>query len=245
MKLTITLLLVTVSFWGSAQKVIRYFSDSWEPAEATKSTYTGEFTQNGEKYDCVFYWTGSTAVAGKAKYRDTTLLKPVGLATGYYKNGKTEDSIFYDDNGTLLYAFHFHKNGKLEVHYSASNNGTPSIEAYDENGSKIKNYIYSKEAEFKGGEKAWKAYLSKNVNSEIKAAGKEEQTVSVKVMFIINESGYPTKAKITESSGNRLVDNDAVRAILSAPAWSPAIFRNKPVKVYRIQPLTYILSPKK
>jgi hypothetical protein len=41
------------------------------------------------------------------------------------------------------------------------------------------------------------------------------------------------------------VDNDALRVIADSPTWKNAIQFNQPVKAYRLQPFTYILTPEK
>ena len=110
-------------------------------------------------------------------------------------------------------------------------------------GKKIKNYIYSKEAEFKGGGRAWNNYIAKNVNTEFKSKGREEEIVKVRILFAVNETGNTANIKVIESSGNKQVDNDAIRVIQASPVWNNALYLNKPVKVYRIQPISYVLSP--
>jgi len=238
------LLFVLPNLILAQSKVVRYFDESWEPTQQQKSTYVAEFVKENDNYTCIFYWAGSTKMAGKGVYADTTIAKPIGLVTSYYKNGITEDSTYYDDKGSYQYSFHYYKNGKLEVHHSVRENSNEAItEAYDEKGKKIKNYIYSKEAEFKGGERAWNNYIMKNVYTEFKSKGKEEEIVTVRILFAVNETGNTANIKVTESSGNKQVDSDAIRVIQGSPVWNNAIYLNKPVKVYRIQPISYVLSP--
>ena len=243
-KLITYLFPILVPFFVFTQtKVVRYFDKSWEPTESQKSMYTAEFIKDGENYTCIFYWTGTSTVAGKGTYLDTTVAKPIGLLTGYFRNGAIEDSNYYDKNGSLLYQFHYYKNGKLEVHYQSSGDDKqPIIEAFDENGKKIKNYIFSKEAQFRGGDAAWKKFIAKTVNNDLRIPGKEGLSVTVKILFAINEMGNTSSIKVIESSGVKQVDADAARVILSSPAWDNAIYLNKPVKAYRIQPITYVLS---
>ena len=86
-------------------KVVRYFDESWEPTQQQRSTYVAEFVKENDNYTCIFYWAGSTKMAGKGVYADTTIAKPIGLVTSYYKNGITEDSTYYDDKGSYQYSF--------------------------------------------------------------------------------------------------------------------------------------------
>jgi hypothetical protein len=227
-------------------KTVKYYDENYGITSKEKSIYYAESIKEGDRYNVTFYWTQSNALSGRATYADTGLSKPLGLLLKYYKNGKTEDSAFYDDLNTLTNRYRYYQNGKLEVHYYVEAGKTkPTIEGYDETGTKIRNYIYWQEAEFKGGDKAWHAFLLKNLNRDLQPPGKSDITVTVKVEFIVNEFGFTAKPKIAESSGIVAVDRDAIRVILASPQWNNAILLNKPVKVYRIQPITYQLRATK
>lgn len=231
---------------AAQNKIVRYYDDAWADCDPGKSTYYAEFVKEGMRYNCVFYWTGSNKVAGKGTYLDTAVTKPVGLLLGYTKNGTIEDSILYDDTGNMIELFHYYKNKQLEVHYSIpEGKKDPVVEAFDETGKKIKNYIFSKEAEFKGGDKSWQNYILKTANKELRTKDNNSARVTVKIMFVVNEFGYTAKPKVMESSGFNHVDRDAINVILGSPQWSNAIYLNKPVKVYRIQSITYELKPGK
>jgi antitoxin component YwqK of YwqJK toxin-antitoxin module len=86
---------------------------------------------------------------------------PVGLQVLYFENGQVEDSSFYEDHH-IKYSFHYYPNNQLESHYYLPDNKKEGIaEGYDESGKRIKKYVFEKEPEFKGGEKAWVAYIKK------------------------------------------------------------------------------------
>ena len=127
------------------------------------------------------------------------------------------------------------------MHYHLPDNKKEGItEAWDEEGKKIKNFVIMKEAEFKGGQSAWEAYLNKNTSKDLSVKGNTGGvTLKAEVEFIIDEEGSVTKQKISHSSGYKNVDNDALRVISESPKWNPAILYNKPVKAYRVQPLAY------
>src|SRR4026208_354535 len=114
--LSIFLFLLPNFIWAQ-DKVVRYYDNLWEPSQEQKATYVAEFLKDNDSYKCTFYWTGTTKVAGRGVYADTSLAKPIGLVTSYYKNGIPEDSTYYNNNGTLQYSFHYYKSGKLEVHH--------------------------------------------------------------------------------------------------------------------------------
>lgn len=158
-----------------------------------------------------------------------------------------EDSVLFDDDGKPKEAWHYYPNKVMAAHYRYPPNSTePVAEGYDEEGKRIKNYVLMREAAFKGGDKGWNAYLAKQISKEMyNTKGNTEETVSLKVQFVVDESGYVIRPKVIESSGNRLVDGEALRVILSSPQWSPALLYNKPTKAYRVQPFTYTLRPQK
>ena len=246
-KLLFILTIIRVPLFLAGQStIIKHYDAEWNPSDSAKSTYRTEFKLAGDGYSCLCYWKGTQKIAGKGTFKDTSITKPIGLFIGYHKNGNTEDSSFYDQNSTLQYAYRYYKNKQLEVHYTLPENKTePVIEAFDEEGKRIKGYIYAKEAEFKGGDKAWQSYILKSVSKDLKAKNKADKRVSVKIIFCISEDGYTTKIKILESSGISYVDSDAMRVIANSPQWKNAIYLNKPIKVYRIQPFTYELADPK
>ena len=99
---------------------------------------------------------------GKSTYPDTVLDSPIGAQMLYYKNGHIEDSVFFVNKHTE-YSYHYYPNTKLAAHYYLPGDKTVGVvEGYDESGTKIKNYIFLKEAEFKGGQKSWESYINKS-----------------------------------------------------------------------------------
>ena len=61
----------------------------------------------------------------------------------------------------------------------------------------------------------------------------------------MDENGSVIKLKVFKSSGNKVVDKDALRIISESPELNNAILYNQPVKVIRIQPFTYDLKSEK
>ena len=246
MKILLTAFAILFSFYSNAQKVVKYYDKDWSETSRDQAAYYAEFIKQGNVYQCTSYYSGSKIVRGKSTFADTLMISPIGLQTLYNKKGKIEDSIYYTDGKpTLLY--HYYANGKLAVYYHVPENKKEGItEAYDEEGKKIKNYIVQKEAEFKGGEKAWKTYLKKNIGKEFSAKKDNEITsASVQIQFVVDENGGVIKPKVFKSSGDKEIDRDALRVISESPEWNSAILYNKPVKAYRVQPFTYTLEAEK
>ncbi len=244
-------LLITSTFFflcfkSYPQKIIKYYDKDWGEVSVDKSVYYAEFKKEGVNYNCTSYYTANNRIRGQSTFPDTTMMNPIGLQKLYNKNGNIEDSIFFSA-GKPSFLYHYYPNGKLAVHFYLPDDKKNAItEAFDEDGNKIKNYIVSKDAEFKGGEKAWISYLKKNVGKEFsKVKDKDVTSASVQIQFIIDENGGVTKAKILKSSGYKEIDRDALRVISESPEWHSAIIYNKPTKAYRVQPFSYTLEPEK
>jgi TonB family protein len=239
------LLAITFSTVNAQTKVIKYYDANWIETPKEKAVFYADFIKDGEYYNCTSYWINTRTVRGKSTYADTVMQSPIGLQVIYFKNGHAEDSSSYEGKG-LKYSYRYYPNNQLAFHYYLPENKKEGIvEGYDESGKKIKNYIFEKNAEFKGGQKAWVSYLNKHATKDFPAKGNSEEAVSVQVQFIIDENGDVTHPKILKSSGYKNVDNDALQIIGDSPPWKNAIQYNKPVKVYRIQPITYTLRPEK
>lgn len=227
-------------------KLTKYYLSNWSETTSDKAAFYADFIKNGANYDCTSYWINTKTIRGKSIFADTTMLHPVGLQVLYFKNGRIEDSSFFENN-ELKYSFHYFPNNQLAAHYYLPENKKEGIiEGYDESGKKIKNYIFQKEAEFKGGQKAWTSYIIKNAPRDLSVKGiTEKEMLTVNVEFIVDENGFVVMPKIVKSSGYKNVDNEALQIIANSPEWKSAIQYNNPVKAYRVQPLTFEVRPEK
>lgn len=237
-------LIVSFLSAGAQETIIQYFDTDWGPTSKERAVYYTTFIKQGDVYKTTTYYVKGNIIQGRSTYADTIMAKPIGERTTYYKSGKLEDSVIYKPDGQIFEAFHYYENEQLGGHfYTIETTKKDVTEGFDENGVKIKNYILGQEAEFKGGDEAWKAYLLKNVRKDILVRGTAQQTVTVLIQFYIDPGGNVSGAKVQKSSGVVLVDKDAVGVVTSSPPWKNAIQYNKPVKVYRLQPITYVLEP--
>lgn len=95
-----------------------------------------------------------------------------------------------------------------------------------------------KEAVIKGGDKAWIKYLQNNLKVPERA---EKLGIggTTRVYFMVDSDGTTKNIRIYKSVEYSL-DEEAVRLIRESPKWEPALQSGKPVKAYRIQPVTYV-----
>lgn len=107
------------------------------------------------------------------------------------------------------------------------------------------NKIFEKveiEASFKGGEGAWRKYLERNLNANTPVDnGAPEGTYTVWVQFIVDKEGNISDVKALSSHGYGM-EEEAVKVIRKGPAWVAAIQNGRPVKAYRKQPITFVVT---
>ena len=103
------------------------------------------------------------------------------------------------------------------------------------------------EAQFTGGENAWRSFLMKNleldeITNKVKFPKRQkvfQQTVIVK--FIVCTDGSLCEIE-AENKVNPLIKAEAERVIKISPNWVPAMQNGKPVKAYRRQPITFFIE---
>jgi hypothetical protein len=243
MRISLFFLPIMASFNLNAQaKVTKYYNAAWLETSKEKAAFFANFVKDGDNYSCTSYYINTSLVRGRSTYPDTMMQSPVGMQVLYFKNGHAEDSSYFENN-QVKYQYVYYSNSKLKFHYYLPTDKKEGVaEGYDESGEKIKNYIFEKEAEFKGGQKAWTNYIVKNAGRDLQVKSDTNVIASVVVEFIVDENGDVIKPKILKSSGYKIVDNDALRLIGDSPPWNCAIQYNKPVKALRIQPISYMLK---
>ena len=91
--------------------------------------------------------------------------------------------------------------------------------------------------QFVGGDKAFMAYLSKNIHYPQQAL---QRRVSGRVMvnFILSVQGRVQDAHVVSGPGNGLND-EALRLVWLMPAWEPARSNGQPVRVACTVPITF------
>jgi protein TonB len=97
------------------------------------------------------------------------------------------------------------------------------------------------EAEFPGGNPAWREYLIKKVVYPKAAVTKEIQG-EVLVEFVVSTNGKVSDVRAT--SGPEQLRAEAIRAIKESGRWTPAVDKGKKVASYKIQPIDFKLQEK-
>ena len=94
--------------------------------------------------------------------------------------------------------------------------------------------------EFPGGVNAFVLYLQKNLRYPMKAR-KNGIEGRVLVQFVVEKDGRISDIDVIRSSGNEMLDKEAVRVIHSMPRWKPGSNKGKPVRVSYTAPINFRL----
>jgi protein TonB len=96
------------------------------------------------------------------------------------------------------------------------------------------------QAEFPGGNKAFGAFLQKNLRYP-SAAQRANVGGKVYVQFVVNTDGTIQDVQILKSVGFGC-DEEAIRVIKSVPRWTPGKQSGRAVRSRFTQPITFVLS---
>jgi TonB family protein len=143
----------------------------------------------------------------------------------YHNNQKTGDWLYYNDSGRTITKETYKDNVLVQ---------TENLDIVRKEDTKLKGD--EREAEFQGGDKAWRKYL-------IDAMLKKPESLSslkgeIRVMFTVNPAGKLTEIYLKKSTQFGL-DEEALKIIRLSPLWKPAFQNGHSVNAYRIQPITY------
>lgn len=95
------------------------------------------------------------------------------------------------------------------------------------------------EPEFPGGIKGLQHYLAKNTKYPTQAIETDKQG-KIYVRFVINEKGEVENAHVIRPV-YPILDKEALRVVRSLPKWKPGKQGGKPVKVWFIVPIVFVL----
>ncbi len=98
------------------------------------------------------------------------------------------------------------------------------------------------EADFPGGLQAWKKFLERNLSADVATgAGAPAGSYTVVVQFIVDSEGAISAVTANTKHGYGM-EEEAVRVIRRSGKWIPAIQNGRPVRAYRKQPVTFLVT---
>jgi protein TonB len=110
---------------------------------------------------------------------------------------------------------------------------------FDIEGKEVAYYKFLEPAQFIGGPRAYKAYLSSNlVYPESLLMRQKIVTGQVFISFVVEKDGTITNAKIVKGI-HPDCDLEAIRVLINMPRWVPTIIEGKAVRSRFTQPITF------
>ena len=223
--------------------ITKYFDADWNKTSKDAAFFYTEMVKGDGLYKYTSYWMKSKRLNCRATYADTAFTKPVGVLLRYYENGQTQDSTYFDEDDNYKNTYHYYDNGRLWVHYTYdSKSKREATDAYEANGKRIADFIFSKEASFQDGITDWQNFIGENIKTDVPGKkGAHIGTYQVIIDFVVGKNGRVTDVKAETNQGFGM-EEEAIRVIKKSPKWNPAILMGKTVNAYRRQPVTFLVK---
>lgn len=101
------------------------------------------------------------------------------------------------------------------------------------------------EATFPGGQAGWITFLENNLKADVPVRRKAPAgQYMVVVQFIVDKKGGLSDIRALTALGYGM-EQEVVRVLRKSPKWLPAQMNGRPVKAYRKQPITFVVSEAK
>ena len=94
--------------------------------------------------------------------------------------------------------------------------------------------------EFPGGMQEMMGFIKENIVYPVEAAQKGIQGRAI-CQFVVEKDGSISNVVVIRSSGDRDLDNEAIRVVQSMPQWKPGKQRGVPVRVKYTIPVSFRL----
>jgi MORN repeat protein len=167
-----------------------------------------------------------------------------GVVVKWYKNGTVYFAGRLTNDTTMVNRWtYYHQNGKLMATEDYANGKVVRCSCSDEMGHQLDSALCMvKEAHFPGEEKAWKNFLSKNLNPDVALRNHApEGTYMIVVQFVVDKEGHIADIKALTKFGFGMED-EVIRILKKSPPWIPAFQFGRNVKAYRKQPVTFMVA---
>lgn len=215
------------------------YLDKKEKITAKESATFFRITSNeGDLYRSEVYYLSSGNLHAVLNYTDKELTTLEGRAKYFYADGTPDSEGTYKDNkreGT--WSFYF-PSGKISGRVFFRN-GKVATSEYIERYGHMMDDTEDAFPSFKGGREALILYIRKTFKPlQSTAGGKEKIKGTMKVGFIISETGKVTNAHIV-SGINDEINEKVIKLISSMPDWYPGRQLDTPVKVPLIIPIIF------
>ncbi|MCQ2333436.1 MAG: energy transducer TonB [Paludibacteraceae bacterium] len=174
----------------------------WNERKYTRKGWQEYYDKNGNLAEREFY--------NREGHRE--------LREVYYANGGPVRLIYTYTRGQVELN-QYYMNGNVKRHEIQRSKKIIG-ECYTESGAMLKFTPFAVQPQFVGGKDAMYAYLDKNIKYP-RQCRKEHIEGRAIVEFIVTEHGAIQDVEIFRSSGNDLLDEEAIRLVQEMPAWNP------------------------
>jgi len=220
------------------------FNEKGEPSKLEDARYLGILEKISDTaYQWKFYNFSGHLITIET-FVDKSLTIPHGYFAFFDKNGKIDSSgyiynhqrdkkwLYFNDSLKIIQTEVYDRGNLLERIGREELNKKATETSEDSSLS----YKVEKEANYKNGEAGWRKYLEKNLKIPDRtiSLGKNGTTVSY---FIVDTDGRLHGFFLAQSVEYSF-DEAVISLLKNSPAWEPAIKNGKPVKAYRMQPIT-------
>lgn len=224
---------------------LSYYDNNWTSCKKENAFFLTSYNSiDDTTHQWKYYFFAGPLIAIET-YKEKEAITPHGFFSWYDNNGYV-DSSGYSIQGKKHGDWHYYTDTLSIWQIDTYDNGKllssqDSLQLKEERriNDSIGYLPGDKEAAFTGDTKGWARYLERNFRYPERASSlKKEGTV--RVFFMVDAKGYLSDLRIYKSVELSL-DNETIRLIERSPQWQPAMQLNKPVKAYRIQPVTFVL----
>jgi antitoxin component YwqK of YwqJK toxin-antitoxin module len=165
-----------------------------------------------------------------------------GTEVSWYKEGGIHSAGFWVSDtikkGRWKY---YHANGEVMATEDYVDGKVSKTNCYDDKGNAL-NDCDSREADFPGGNQGWRRFLERNLRADVPSNnGAPSGEYKIMVQFIVEKDGSISDLKSLTRYGFGM-EEELLRLMKQSPKWVPAMQFGRPVKAYRKQPVTFMIS---
>ncbi len=210
--------------------VHRYYVRSGNLEMTGHYTDLDSFVKQGE----FIYYDTLGGISSKGSFVND---KKHGEWSDYYFGGKQLHYLEYYEYGEDRNFYSYYESGKLKREVIYDGKKVVTKKKFAEDGGEL---TYTPNDVMPEADYNVANYLSKNVSYPKKCI-KQEISGRVIVKFVVDENGKIGTVSIVKSV-HPLIDEEAMRVVLSMPDWKPGLSDDKPVKVYYSLPIKFSLG---
>lgn len=221
----------------------RYYDSSGSPVKSVNAFYFLTLKNEENKITATKYRSADSQIVSVINYKDTSLRTVVGKLKTFYENGHArEDAVVSEKFGYVSSRVNYEDGSLWATYLLDTITGKESTKGYDRKNGEIKNFIFEREASFRGGMKEFKYFLEKNLRTETPLKNKAPNGVYTAIIrFIVDKDGE--LIDITpETHVGYGVEEEAMRVLRNSPKWEPAIQLNEIKRAYRRQPISFVVQ---